>query len=113
MVFMFKVHANLLPTNLLSFFKKVNDSHNYNTRINNNKFKIRFTRTTQKARTTGYSCMCKRAKLWNILDIDVKLCKTTVQFKKKNKAVVLLEANMSCVHVAKCVIELHFCVVSL
>ena len=43
MVFMFKVYANLLPTNLLSFFKKVN-----NTRNNNNKFEIRFTRTTQK-----------------------------------------------------------------
>ena len=38
MVFMFKVYANLSPTNLLSFFKKVNDSHNYNTRNNNNKF---------------------------------------------------------------------------
>ena len=51
MVFMFKVYANLLPTNLLSFFKKVNDSHNYNTHNNNNKFKIRFTRTTQKTGT--------------------------------------------------------------
>ena len=58
MVFMFKVYANLLPTYLLSLFKKVNDSHNYNTRNNNNKFKIRFTRTTQKAGTI----MCKRAK---------------------------------------------------
>ena len=57
MVFMFKVSANLLPTNLFSFLKKVNDSHNYNTRNNNNKFKIRCTRTTQKAGTI----MCKRA----------------------------------------------------
>ena len=87
MVFMFKVYAKLLPTNLLSFFKKVNDSHNYNTRNNNNNFKIRFTRTTQKA---GTICV-KGPKLWNVLNIDVKLCKTTVQFKKKYKAV-LLEA---------------------
>ena len=87
MVFIFKVYAKLLPTNLLSFFKKVNDSHNYNTRNNNNNFKIRFTRTTQKA---GTICV-KGPKLWNVLNFDVKLCKTTVQFKKKYKAV-LLEA---------------------
>ena len=85
MVFMFKVYAKLLPTNLLSFFKKVNDSHNYNTRNNNNNFKIRFTRTTQKA---GTICV-KGPKLWNVLNIDVKSCKTTVQFKKKYKAVLL------------------------
>ena len=87
MVFMFKVYAKLLPTNLLSFFKKVNDSHNYNTRNNNKKFKIRFTRTTQKAGTI----FVKGPKLWNVLNIDVKLCKSTVQVKKKYKAV-LLEA---------------------
>ena len=85
MVFMFKVYAKLLPTNLLSFFKKVNDSHNYNTRNNKKKFNIRFTRTTQKDGT-----ICVKG-LWNVLNIDVKLCKTTVQFKKKYKAV-LLEA---------------------
>ena len=84
---MFKVYPNLLPTNLLSFFKKVNDSHNYNTRNNNNKFEIRFTRTTQKAGTI----LLRGPKLWNILNIEVKSCKTTVQFKKKYKAV-LLEA---------------------
>ena len=87
MVFMLKVYANLLPTNLLSFFKKVNDSHTYNTRNNNNKFKIRFTRTTQKA---GTICV-KGPKLCNVLNVDVKLCKTTVQLKKTYKAV-LLEA---------------------
>ena len=87
MVFLFKVYANLLPTDLLSCFKKVNDSHNYNTRNNNNKFEIRFTRTTQKAGT-----ICVRGlKLWNILNIEVKSCNITVQFKKKYKAV-LLEA---------------------
>ena len=87
MVFMFKVYANLLPAYLLSFFFKVNDSHNHNTRKNNNTFKIRLTRTTQKAATI---CV-KGPKMWNILNIDVKLCKSTVQFKKKYKAV-LLEA---------------------
>ena len=71
-------------------FLKVNDSHNHNTvtRVstkNNNTLKIRFTRTTQKA------ALCKRANMWNILNIAVKLCKDTVQFKKKYKAV-LLEA---------------------
>ncbi len=81
------MYANLLPANLLSFFLNVNDSHNHNTRKNNNTFKIRFTRTTQKTATI---CV-KGPKMWNILNIDVKLCKTTVQFKKKYKAV-LLEA---------------------
>ena len=89
MVFMFKVYANRLPTNLLSFFKKVNDSHNYNTRNINNKFK--FTRKTQKDVTAHAVCV-KGPTVWNILNIDVNLCKTTVQFKKKCKAV-LLEAN--------------------
>ena len=83
---MFKVNANLLPTNLLSFFKKVNDSHDYNTRNNNNKFNISITRTTQK---TGIICV-KRAKAVKH-SIDVQLSKTTVQFKKKYKAV-LVEA---------------------
>ena len=72
-------------------FFKVNDSHNHNTvtRVStkhNNTLKIRFTRTTQK------TALCKSAKhARNILNIGVKLCKATVQFKKKYKAV-LLEA---------------------
>ena len=93
MVFMFKVYANLFPANLLSLFLKVNDSHNRSTRKNNNTFKIRFTRTTQK------SCnyMCKRAK-----DVEyseqmimiLKLCKTTVQFKKKYFAFFFFRFNL-------------------
>ena len=34
LVFMYKAFHNILPTNLLSYFKKVNDSHNHNTRNN-------------------------------------------------------------------------------
>ena len=60
----------------------MNDSHNHNTRKTNNTFKIRFTRTTQKAATI---CV-KGPKMWTILNTDVRLCKTTVQFKKKYKA---------------------------
>ena len=68
-------------------FLKVNDSHNHNTvtRVstkNNNTLKIRFSRTTQKA------ALCKRAKH---VKYSEQLCKATVQFKKKYKAV-LLEA---------------------
>ena len=92
------------------FFKKVNDSHNYNTRNNNNKFKVRFTRTTQQA---GTICV-EGPKLWNVLNIDVKLCKTTVQFNKKNiKLYYWRHIKHELVHVTKYVIELHFYVVSL
>ena len=97
MVFMFKVYANLSPPNLLSFFEKVNYSHNHNTRKNNNTFKIRFTRTTQKAVTI---CV-KGPNMWNILNIDVKLCKTTVQLKKKYKAVLLEAYKTWVVYIAK------------
>ena len=38
----------------------------------------------------GHVCV-RGPKLWNILNIEVKSCKTTVQFKKIYKAV-LLEA---------------------
>ena len=49
MVFMYKAFHNLLPTNLLSYFKKVNDSHNHNTRNNTLSFKVRFRRTSKKS----------------------------------------------------------------
>ena len=49
LVFMYKAFHNLLPTNLLSYFKKVNDSHNHNTRNNTLSFKVRFRRTSKKA----------------------------------------------------------------
>ena len=48
-VFMYKAFHNVLPTNLLSYFKKVNDSHNHNTRNNTLSLKVRFRRTSKKA----------------------------------------------------------------
>ena len=41
MIFMYKVSNNLLTANLLSHFKKVNESHDHNTRMNKNNFNIR------------------------------------------------------------------------
>ena len=38
MVFMYKVFNNSLPNNLLAYFKKVYDCHQYNTRKNNVNF---------------------------------------------------------------------------
>ena len=35
LVFMYKAFDNLLPTNLMSYFQKVNDSHNHKTRNKN------------------------------------------------------------------------------
>ena len=49
LVFMYKAFHNSLPANLLSYFKKVNGSHNHNTRNNNLNFKVRYRRTTKKA----------------------------------------------------------------
>ena len=48
LVFMYKAFHNLLPTNLLSYFKKVNDSHNHNTRNNTLSFKVGLRRTSKK-----------------------------------------------------------------
>ena len=50
LVFMYKAAKafhNLLPTHLLSYFKKVNDSHNHNTRNNTLSFKVRYRRTSK------------------------------------------------------------------
>ena len=77
MIFMYKVSNNLLTTNLLSHFKKVNESHDHNTRKNKNNFNIRFARTTKKAA----SISIKGPKLWNALNTEVKLCNSIAQFK--------------------------------
>ena len=58
MIFMYKVSNNLLTDTLLSYFKKVNESHDHNTRKNKNNFNIRFARTTKKS----FQYKCKRAK---------------------------------------------------
>ena len=57
MIFMYKVSNNLLTANLLSHFKKVNESHYHNTGKNKNNFNIRFARTTKR------SCKYKGAKV--------------------------------------------------
>ena len=49
LVFMYKAFHNLLPTSLMSYFKKVNDSHNHNTRNNTLSFKVRYRRTSKKS----------------------------------------------------------------
>ena len=48
LVFMCKAFHNLLPANLLSYFKKVNGSHNHNTRNNNLNFKVRYKKLLKK-----------------------------------------------------------------
>ena len=67
MIFMHKVSNNVLTANLLSYFKKVNESHDHNTvlltlsvtRKNKNNVNISFARTTKK--------ICKGSKIWNAL----------------------------------------------
>ena len=85
LVFMYKAFHNLLPTHLLSYFTKVNDSHNHNTRINTLSFKVRYRRTSKKA-----LCICvKGSKLWNALSSDIKLSRNVNAFKKMLKALLL------------------------
>ena len=58
-----------LPTNLLSYLKKVNDSHNHGTRNNTLSFKVRYRRTSKKS-----SSICvKGTKMGNALSPDIKL----------------------------------------
>ena len=85
LVFMYKAFQNLLPTNLLSYFKKVNDSHNHNTRNNNLRFKVRYRRTSKKA----LSMCVKGSKMWNALSPDIKLTSNSNAFKKMLKASLL------------------------
>ena len=69
LVFMYKAFHNLLPTNVLSYFKKVNDSHNHNTRNDTLSFKVKFRRTSKKA----LSICIKGSKMWNALSPDIIL----------------------------------------
>ena len=85
LVFMYKAFHNLLPTHLLSYFKKVNDSHNHNTRNNTLSFKVRYRRTSKKALTI---CV-KGSKMWNALGADSKLSRNVNVFKKMLKASLL------------------------
>ena len=91
MIFMYKVSNNLLTETLFSYFKKVNESHEHNTRKNKNNFNIRFARTTKKAS----SISVKGPKIWNALKTEVKLCNTIAQFKKKYKGLLLEKYNVS------------------
>ena len=76
---MYKAFHNLVPTNLLSYFKKVNDSHNHNTRNNNLSFKVRYRRTSKS----------KVLKMWNALSPDIKLTRNINAFRKMLKASLL------------------------
>ena len=85
LVFMYKAFHNLLPTNLLSYFKKVNDSHNHNIINNTLSFKVRFRRTSKKA----LSVCIKGCKMWNALSPDIKLSRNANASKKMLKSSLL------------------------
>ena len=74
---MYKAFHNLLPTNLLSYFKIVNDSQNHNTRNNNLSFKVRYRRTSKNA----LNICVKGSKMWNVLSPDIKLSRNVNAFK--------------------------------
>ena len=85
LVFMYKAFHNLLPTHLLSYFKKVYGSHNHNTRNNTLSFKVRFRITSKKA----LSICIKGCKMWNALSPDIKSSRNANAFKKMLKSSLL------------------------
>ena len=85
LVLMYKAFHNSLPANLLSYFKKVNGSHNHSTRNNNLNFKVRYRRTTKKA----LSICVSGSKMWNSLSPDNKLSRNVNAFKKMLKSSLL------------------------
>ena len=88
LAFMYKAFHNLLPTSLLSYFKKVNDSHNHNTRNNTLSFKVRYRRTYKKA----LSICVKGTKMWNALSSDIKLSKNVESFTFRELQVLKFKA---------------------
>ena len=105
---MYKAFHNLLPTNVLSYFKKVNDRHNHNTRNNTLSFKVRYRRTSQKA----LSICVKGSKMWNALSPDIKLTRKSNAFKKMLKASLLENyrffETQSSILILKCMLNLFF-----
>ncbi len=85
MVFMYKVYNNLLPANIMSYFKIINACHNHNFRMKNCNFKIKFSRTTKKSECISV----KGQKKWNAIPADIKLCKSMFTFKQIYKALLL------------------------
>ena len=85
MIFMYKVSNNLVTANLLSHFKKVNESHGHNTRKNKNNFNIRFARTTKK------SCKykCKGAKVMECTKYGRKIVQQYCSIQEKYKCLLL------------------------
>ena len=82
---MYKAFHNLLPTNLMTYFQKVNDSHNQNTRNNTLGFKVRYRRTSKKV----FSVCVNSSKMWNALSPNIKLSRNVNAFKKMLKASLL------------------------
>ena len=82
---MYKAFHNSLPANVLSYFKKVNGSHNHSTRNNNLNFKVRYRRTTKKA----LSICVRGSKMWDSLSPDIKISRNVNAFKKMLKSSLL------------------------
>ena len=101
---------NSLPANLLSYFKKVNGSHNHNTRNNNLNFKVRYRRTTKKA----LRICVKGSKMWNSLSPDIKLSRNVNAFKKMFQQLLNCHVNLwQYWHYAYVIVCLFHCLILL
>ena len=85
MVFMYRVYNNLLPANIMSYFKTINACHNHHVRMKNCNFKIKFSRTTKKSECISV----KGPKVWIDMPADIKLYTSMFTFKEMYKALLL------------------------
>ena len=84
-VFIFKVYSNQFPHHLLCFFERLYDSHNHNTRKKAINFKMKYSRTSQKA-----CCVSVIGpKLLNNLHSDLKYNTSISRFKPHYKRMLL------------------------
>ena len=81
-IFMYKFHANLLPSTFNQIFIKVNKTHNYNTRLS-----AKQSYSLPKARTNYgiFSIRFQGPKIWNGIDEAVKSLPSIAAFKRKIK----------------------------
>ena len=76
---MYKFHNSLLPSVFISFFKRVNKVHNYNTRLSS---KLSYTLLKVRTNYGSFNIRFQGPKMWNSIHDNTKLPALS-KFKKK------------------------------
>jgi hypothetical protein len=69
-VFMYKFHNNLLPNAFDTFFTRVSETHNYNTRLSS---KISYSLPKVRTNYGIFNIRFQGPKLWNSISEDIKI----------------------------------------